>query len=178
MARVWKFGASVDTDQILPGRFAPYVVGEENLAKYPFCELRPEFAREIQPDDVIAAGPNFGCGSSREYAPRALKRVGVGAVIAPSFARIFFRNALNLGIPLFQAAWAEELRDGEEVSLDLARGRLSTGHGVYELPPPPAFVREIWAAGGVVAYFRAHRRFPGLAPQGDAPPARPQRGGF
>ncbi|MGQ9585983.1 MAG: LeuD/DmdB family oxidoreductase small subunit [Anaerolineae bacterium] len=161
MARVWKFGASVDTDQILPGRFAPYLVGEENLHKYPFCELRPEFPQGVRPGDVIVAGPNFGCGSSREYAPQALKRVGVGAIIAPSFARIFFRNALNLGIPLFQAAWAEELQDGEEVTLDLGKNLLITGHGTYSLPQPPAFVREIWEAGGMAAYFRTHGRFPG-----------------
>ena len=169
MARVWKFGADIDTDQILPGRFAPYMVGEENLGKYPFHELRPSFAQEVQPGDIIAAGPNFGCGSSREYAPRALKRVGVGAIIAPSFARIFYRNALNLGIPLFEAAWAEELIDGEEVTLDLAGGRLITQHGTYELPTPPPFVREIWEAGGIVNYFRTHRRFPGTGPSGSSP---------
>jgi methanogen homoaconitase small subunit len=161
MARVWTFGSNVDTDQILSGRFAPYLVGEENLGKYPFCELRPEFAREVRPGDLIAAGANFGCGSSREYAPLALKRVGVGAIVAPCFARIFYRNALNLGIPLFEVPWTGELCDGEVVTLDLARGLLLTDHGVYRLPEPPAFVRAIWEAGGLVAYVRRHGRFPG-----------------
>lgn len=161
MARVWKFGNDVDTDQILPGRFAPYLVGEENLGKYPFCELRPEFPREVRPGDVIAAGANFGCGSSREYAPLALKRVGIGAILAPSFARIFYRNALNLGIPLFEVPWTDELRDGEEVTVDLARGLLLTDRWTYSLPEPPSFVRAIWEAGGLVAYVRTHGRFPG-----------------
>ena len=83
MPRVWRFGAEVNTDQIVPGRFAPYMTSEADLRKYPFIEARPEFARTVQPGDVIVAGRNFGCGSSREYAPQALKLVGVAAIIAP-----------------------------------------------------------------------------------------------
>ena len=160
MARVWRFGPDINTDQIVPGRFAPYIVGEENLRKYPFVEARPEFASTVQPGDVIVAGRNFGCGSSREYAPQALKLVGVGAIIAPSFARIFFRNALNLGIPLFEAdlPWLE---DGMEVDLDAANGVLHTERGPIQLPQPPAWMQEVWQAGGLVPYVRQHGRFPG-----------------
>ena len=162
MARVWLFGANVNTDQIVPGRYAPYMLKEESaLRKYPFIEARPEFASTVQPGDVIVAGPNFGCGSSREYAPLALKMVGIGAIIAPLFARIFYRNALNLGIPCFEADLTNVLHDGDVVDLDLATGQVSANGSVIPLPPPPAFLQEVWAAGGIVPYYKEHGRFPG-----------------
>ena len=159
MPRIWKFGRDVNTDQIVPGRFAPYMTSEAELRKYPFIEARPEFASTVQPGDVLIAEANFGCGSSREYAPQALKLVGVGAIIAPSFARIFYRNALNLGIPLFEAdlAW---LDDGEAIELDLTNSRLNARGQSIQLPPPPTFMRDIWNAGGIVPYYREHQRFP------------------
>jgi methanogen homoaconitase small subunit len=164
MARVWKFGSDVDTDQIVPGRYAPYMTSEAELGKYPFIEARPEFAGLVKRGDIIVAGANFGCGSSREYAPQALKVVGIAAIIAPSFARIFFRNALNLGLPLIESAdLSEALRDGESVELDLGEGRLTAAHGAYTLPKPPEFVQLIWQAGGIVPYFKTHGRFPGQA---------------
>jgi len=163
MARVWMFGDDIDTDQIVPGRYAPYMTSEAELGKYPFIEARPEFAREVRPGDIIIAGKNFGCGSSREYAPKALKVVGIAAIIAPSFARIFFRNALNLGIPLFAADLTGVLRDGEEVNFRRDTYEIVTSHGSYPLPEPPAFVQEIWREGNLVAYYRKHRRFPGQA---------------
>lgn len=161
MARVWKFGADVDTDQIVPGRYAPYMRPDEDVGQFAFIEARPEFAREAQPGDIIVAGPNFGCGSSREYAVEALKRRQVGAIIAPSFARIFYRNAINLGIPLFVSQEIPEaVEDGEEVTLDLEGSRLITAHGAYALPPLPDFVKRILEAGGIVNYVREHGRFP------------------
>jgi methanogen homoaconitase small subunit len=123
MARIWRFGANVNTDQIVPGRYAPYMLkSEEELRNYPFIEARPEFASTVRPGDLIIAGPNFGCGSSREYAPLALKMVGIGAIIAPLFARIFYRNALNLGIPLFEADLTGHLEDGQEVEFNVETG--------------------------------------------------------
>lgn len=160
MARVWLFGDDVDTDQILPGRYAPYMTSEAELGKYPFIEARPEFAVEVKPGDVIVAGHNFGCGSSREYAPRSLKVVDVAAVIAPSFARIFYRNALNLGLALFEADLTGVLRDGQSVSLDLAGMALLTDSGVISLPVPPEWVKRVWAEGGMVEYYRRHGRLP------------------
>jgi methanogen homoaconitase small subunit len=159
MPRIWKFGRDVNTDQIVPGRFAPYMTSEAELRKYPFIEARPEFASTVQPGDVLIAEANFGCGSSREYAPQALKLVGVGAIIAPSFARIFYRNALNLGIPLFEAdlSW---LDDSETIELDLTNSRLNARGQSIQLPPPPSFMRDIWNAGGIVPYYREHQRFP------------------
>ena len=165
MARVWVFGENVDTDQIVPGRYAPYMTSEAELGKYPFIEHRPEFAKEVQPGDIIVAKKNFGCGSSREYAPKALKVVGVGAIIAPTFARIFFRNALSLGLPLFQLDLSEELVDGEQVELTLEPGayRIASAHGDYDLPEPPDFVREIWSEGNLIQYYRKNGHFPGQA---------------
>jgi methanogen homoaconitase small subunit len=160
MALVWRFGQDVNTDQIVPGRYAPYMTSEKELPTFAFIEARPEFAKTVQPGDLIVAGRNFGCGSSREYAPLALKLLGLGAIIAPSFARIFYRNALNLGIPLFEADLTE-LQDGEEVSLDRTTGVLVSSRGAITLPPPPEWMREVWAAGGVVPYVRQNGRFPG-----------------
>ncbi len=162
MARVWKFGSDVDTDQIVPGRYAPYMRPDEDVANAAFIEARPEFAQSAKPGDVIVAGNNFGCGSSREYAPLALKRRQVGAIIAGSFARIFYRNAVNLGIPLIVAPEvAKSLEDGDEVSLDLAQGRVTKGQQEMSLPPLPGFAQEIIDAGGIVPYVRQHGRFPG-----------------
>ena len=106
MAKVWKFGADVDTDQIVPGRYAPYMRPNVDVGEAAFIEARPDFNKNAQPGDLIVAGENFGCGSSREYAAEALRNRKVGAIIAASYARIFYRNALNLGIPLITVAGA------------------------------------------------------------------------
>jgi methanogen homoaconitase small subunit len=162
MARVWTFGANVNTDQIVPGRYAPYMLkSEDELRKYPFVEARPEFAATVQPGDLLIAGPNFGCGSSREYAPLALMMVGVGAIVAPEFARIFYRNALNLGIPLFEADLTGVLSDGQQVDFDAATGRIVANGQSIELPPPPSWMQEVWAAGGIVPFYKQYGRFPG-----------------
>ena len=162
MARIWKFGADVDTDQIVPGRYAPYMRPDADVGEAAFIEARPEFAQSAQPGDLIVADENFGCGSSREYAVEALRRRKVGAIIALSFARIFYRNALNLGIPLFVAPEiVHSVQDGEEATLDLAASQLITGTQSFALPELAEFAREILAAGGIVAYVKQHGRFPG-----------------
>jgi methanogen homoaconitase small subunit len=161
MSRAWLFGSDIDTDQIIPGRYSPYMTSEEDLAQYAFIERRPEFADQVQQGDVIVAGRNFGCGSSREYAPRALYKCGIAAIIAPSFARIFFRNAINLGIPLFEADLTGVIADGDEVTLDLEASQLHSEDAVYDLPRPPEFVQQIQREGGIVAYYRHFGRFPG-----------------
>jgi len=162
MAKVWKFGADVDTDQIVPGRYAPYMRPNADVGEAAFIEARPEFAKTAQPGDVIIALENFGCGSSREYAVEALKRRKVGAIIALSFARIFYRNAINLGIPLYEAPEiVKSIGDGADCKLDLQQGTISVGEAVYRLPELPGFAHEIIAAGGVVPYVRQHGRFPG-----------------
>jgi methanogen homoaconitase small subunit len=162
MARVWKFGRDVDTDQIVPGRYAPYMRPGEDVGQFAFVEARPDFASHAQPGDVIVAGSNFGCGSSREYAPEALRRRQIGAIIAPSFARIFYRNAINLGIPIFESEEIPEvLEDGDEVTLDLAASVLEGRGGRFTLPELPHFVAQILAAGGIAAYVKRHGCFPG-----------------
>jgi len=161
MARIWRLGDDIDTDQILPGRYAPYMTSESEFVRYAFIEHRPEFARLVGPGDVIVAGKNFGCGSSREYAPRALQKCGVAAIIARDFARIFYRNALNLGLPLFEADLTAQVSDGAEADLGVGMRVLRVGEQEFHLPRPPEFVRQIWATDGIVNYFRKHGHFPG-----------------
>ncbi len=160
MPRVWLFGDDVDTDQILPGRYAPYMTSEADLHKYPFIEARPGFAKAVQAGDLIVAGENFGCGSSREYAPRALKVVGIAAIVAPSFARIFYRNALNLGLPLFEVELRGRVAEGQEAEVDLEKPALVLSGQDLALPAPPSWVQEVWRAGGMIDYYRSHGRLP------------------
>jgi methanogen homoaconitase small subunit len=163
MSRIWKFGTDVDTDQIVPGRYAPYMLKEgQDVKDYAFIEARPDFAKEAQPGDVIVAGENFGCGSSREYAPEALRRRKIGAIIAPSFARIFFRNAINLGIPLFESdEIVTAVSDGQLVTLDLDKGELISENETFLLPKLPEFAAEIIKAGGITRFVKENGRFPG-----------------
>jgi methanogen homoaconitase small subunit len=162
MPRIWKFGADVDTDQIVPGRYAPYMRPDADVAEAAFIEARPDFAKNARPGDIIVARENFGCGSSREYAVEALRRRKVGAIIALSFARIFYRNAINLGIPLFEAPQVVTgVQDGDTVVFDLPAGKIDWQGQMFVLPPMPDFARQIISAGGVVEYVRQNGHFPG-----------------
>jgi methanogen homoaconitase small subunit len=165
-SRVWRFGDGVTTDDMLPGKYAPFMVGEERFHAYAFAHMRPEFASTVGPGDVIAAGRNWGLGSSREYAPDALKRLGVGLVVASSFARIHYRNLLNLGLSaLVSEEVALSLEDGEAVRYDRRSGTLERRSGpTLTLPLEGAFLRDVRSAGTALAYYRLHRRFPGGTP--------------
>ena len=164
MSRAWVFGDDLDTDQIVPGRYAPFMVGQDKFHLYAFCDARPGFAKEVRAGDILVGGENFGCGSSREYAVAALAKLGVGGIVAKSFARIFFRNCVNLGIPVVESDEAFTLvHDADEVALDLVAGVLRSPAGDARLSPVAPFAREILDAGGVVAYLRAHGDFPKLA---------------
>ena len=157
MSRVWKFGDDVNTDEIIPARYNITVVPEE-LARHVFCEVRPQFAEEVQPGDILAAGSNFGCGSSREHAPIAIKASGVACVVAKSYARIFFRNAINIGLRVVECAQADELEDGHDARVDLASGRImnrTTGKQFQAAPMPP-FMLKIVEAGGIVNFLKHH----------------------
>lgn len=147
--RVWKLGADVDTDALAPGRWMKLALPE--LAMHCLEAVRPEFAREVRTGDVIAAGPNFGVGSSREQAAAALKHLGIAAVIAPAFAGIFYRNAINLGLPVLVCAQAGELADGERIALDVRQGIVTRADGsTLVCEPLPPFLWDIVAAGGLL----------------------------
>ena len=164
MARAWVFGDDLDTDQIVPGRYAPFMVGQDKFHTYAFCDARPGFAKEVRPGDILIGAENFGCGSSREYAVAALAKLGIGGIVAKSFARIFFRNCINLGIPVLESADAvQRVKDGDDVTLDAAAGTLRTNGGDVTLRPLAPFAKEILDAGGVVAYLREHGDFPSVA---------------
>lgn len=151
--RAWKFGDDVDTDIIIPARYLN-TIDEAALAAYCMEPLEPDFARKIKPGDLMVAGKNFGCGSSREHAPLAIKAAGISCVIAASFARIFYRNAINIGLPILESpAAASGIGAGDEVEVDLAAGlitNLSTGESFRAAPFPP-FMQEIISAGGLMA---------------------------
>jgi 3-isopropylmalate/(R)-2-methylmalate dehydratase small subunit len=151
--RVWRFGDDVDTDAIIPGRFLTLYDPRE-LAKHAFEGTRDDFAAGAQEGDLIVAGRNFGCGSSREHAPLALKGAGIRVIVAESFARIFYRNAINSGMLPLVCPGANEIRDGRTGELDLAQGTLTVEGKRYELAPVPAFLREIVDSGGLVEYAR------------------------
>ena len=146
---------------MVPGRYAPFMVGQDKFQNYAFYDARPGFAKEVRPGDILVGGENFGCGSSREYAVAALKKLGIGGVVAKNFARIFFRNCINLGIPVVESPDAVDLaKDGDEVTLDLPAAVLRTPQGDATIRPLAPFAQEILSAGGVVRYLAAHGDFP------------------
>ena len=161
MPRAWVFGDDLDTDQMVPGRYAPFMVGQDKFQNYAFHDARPGFVKEVKPGDILIGGENFGCGSSREYAVAALQKLGIGGVVAKNFARIFFRNCINLGIPVVESGDAVSLaKDGDEVTLDLPGAVLRTPQGNAVLRPIAPFAQQILSAGGVVKYLAAHGDFP------------------
>ncbi|GAB6274566.1 MAG: 3-isopropylmalate dehydratase small subunit [Peptococcaceae bacterium] len=158
--RTWKFGDNIDTDLIIPARYLN-VFDPLELAKHCMEDINPAFAQEIQPGDIIVAGKNFGCGSSREHAPIALRAAGVSAIIAPSFARIFYRNAFNIGLPIFEFPPAtEKIRAGDEIVINMATGVITnlTQNERYQTTPIPPFMQEIISAGGLINHIQKNKR--------------------
>ncbi len=155
MGRVWKFGNDIDTDVIIQGRYL--VINDPvELAKHVFDNIRPEFAKNVKPGDFIVAGENFGCGSSREHAPLALKATGIEAVIAKSFARIFFRNAINLALKVIECKDADKIDEGDEIKVDYKKGiiyNLTKGEE-YTITPLPDFLERILEKGGLVNFSK------------------------
>ena len=153
---VWKYGDNIDTDGIIPARYLNVSTPEE-LAAHCMEDVDPEFAHRVRPGDILMAGENFGCGSSREHAPLALKGAGVSCVIARTFARIFFRNAINIGLPVLMCpAAVEGTQAGQTVEVDLERGlirNLDTG-ALFQAEPFPPFLMEIIRSGGLVEFVR------------------------
>jgi 3-isopropylmalate/(R)-2-methylmalate dehydratase small subunit len=154
--KAWTFGRDVDTDLIIPARYLNMKTAEE-LGEYCMYDADPEFSKKVRPGDIVVAKENFGCGSSREHAPIALKGAGVSLVIAKSFARIFYRNAFNTGLPILVAPDAVEgIKEGDELSVDLATGEIKdeTTGKTYMAEPLPSFMRELVEAGGLLPYMK------------------------
>ncbi len=156
MGLLWMLGDNVNTDVIIPGRYN-VTTDRAQLARYCLCETLPEFSQQVQAGDVVMAGHNFGCGSSREHAPAALLGCGVQVVIARSFARIFYRNAVNIGLPVLvceEAVLASA--SGQQVEVNLATGAIRnvTTAQTFQAEPLNPFVARIVASGGIVEYVR------------------------
>ena len=154
--KVFKYGADVNTDVIIPARYLN-VSDPDELAKHCMEDIDEGFLKKVKPGDIIMATTNFGCGSSREHAPLAIKAAGVSCVIAESFARIFFRNAINIGLPLLECAEAVENTDaGDILEVELAKGKIRniTKGKTFTAKPYPEFMAELIAAGGLIEYTK------------------------
>lgn len=147
--RTWKFGDNVDTDVIIPGKYLR-TTDMSVFASHVMEGIDPEFPKKVKPGDIIVAGKNFGCGSSREQAPLALKYAGVACVVAESFARIFFRNAINVGLPIIEAKI--DCKDGDIIEIDLEKGTVKKEDKTYSATKLPDFLREILSDGGLVEH--------------------------
>ena len=149
--KAWVFGDDVDTDVIVPGRYMKF--GIEEIAKHCLESLLPSFAVSVRKDDVIVAGRNFGCGSSREQAPAALKHLGVAALVAESFAGLFYRNALNLGLAAVVCQDAKRIRDGEELRIDYGKNEIVTARETLAFEPIPPHLMEMVRDGGLLPHL-------------------------
>jgi len=154
--KAWKFGDDINTDVITPGRYT-VTTDKKRLGEIAFIEYRPEFGKNVKEGDIIVAGNNFGCGSSREHSPVAIKAAGISAVIAKSFARIFFRNSINIGLPLFVSEDADKIDDGDEVEIKFKTGEIrdKSKSITIKVKPLPAFMQKIVDNGGLVEFLRS-----------------------
>lgn len=153
--RVWKYGDDVNTDVIFPGKYVYSVSDPSKMAVHALEDLDPEFVKAVRPGDIVIAGKNWGCGSSREQAVTCLKESKLGAIVAKSFGRIYYRNCLNAALPALTCQdAAEKIQDGEIIEIDLKRGEIRYGSGILKFPPLPEQVMGIFAAGGLVEYTR------------------------
>jgi 3-isopropylmalate/(R)-2-methylmalate dehydratase small subunit len=156
--KIWKFGRNVDTDQIIPAEYL--TTGDaKKLAAHAFAKVRPEFSKEVKEGDIIVAGENFGCGSSREHAPRALLGAGIHCVIARSFARIFFRNSINIGLHLIEADVFDRIEEGDEIELSFEDGVIknNTKKEEYKFKPLPEFMQKLLDSGGLINYIKKRK---------------------
>jgi 3-isopropylmalate dehydratase, small subunit len=156
--KVWKFPDDVDTDIIVPGRYL-VLTGEEELAACVMEGHDPDFAEKVGKGDIIVAGKNFGCGSSREHAPIAIKGAGISAVVAESFARIFYRNSINIGLLLIEAKGiSKHIEEGDEIEIDIDQGVIKdlNRSQEFEIKPLPEFMMGIMNEGGLISYLKNH----------------------
>jgi 3-isopropylmalate/(R)-2-methylmalate dehydratase small subunit len=156
-SKIWRFGDNVDTDQIIASQYL-LVDDPRLMLDHVFESLRPEFSKKAEPGQMIAAGRNFGCGSSREQAAMVLKMRGIAVIIARSFGRIFFRNCINIGLPvIILENMPDRVRDGDEVTVDLERGRVGFGREHYDFPEYPPHLLNIIKSGGLLACINKNR---------------------
>jgi 3-isopropylmalate/(R)-2-methylmalate dehydratase small subunit len=144
----------VNTDVIFPGKYTYSISDRKEMAEHALEDLDPDFVENVQPGDIIVAGKNWGCGSSREQAVIALKEAGVGAIVARSFARIYFRNCINEGLPIVTCDAVDSVEPGDEITIDFASGTVTTPGGEYTFPPLAPSVMEILDAGGLVPHVK------------------------
>ena len=158
--KVWKFGDNIDTDAIIPARYLT-TSDPDILAAHCMEDADPEFVKKINAGDIVVAGENFGCGSSREHAPIAIKAAGISCIIAKSYARIFYRNAFNMGLPIFESEelW-ERVSDGQEIEVDGDRGTImivNNGAEPIHIEPIPSFMQELIEDGGLMKHLSKKR---------------------
>jgi len=153
--KVWKYGDDVNTDVIFPGKYTYTVSDPKEMAQYALEDLDPNFAKQVKPGDVVVGGENFGCGSSREQAPISIREAGASAIVAKSFARIFFRNAINAGLLVITCAEAvDAIEMGDEMEIDREKGMIHAKGKSYRYPPLAPEVAEILDCGGLVEYTK------------------------
>jgi len=156
--RVHKLGDDINTDDIIGAKYLVSTDAEE-LGRHCLESIRPDFVHKVNRGDIIVAGKNFGCGSSREHAPLAIKGCGVAAVVAKSFAAIFFRNSINIGLPFLELKEADEINEGDSLEIDLDKGIIKnyTKNEVYKTQPFPEFLQEIVRYGGLINWVKAKK---------------------
>jgi len=156
--KVHKFGDDINTDDIIAAKYLVSTDSKE-LGSHCMETIKPDFAKKVMPGDIIVGGKNFGCGSSREHAPLAIKGCGVSAVIARSFAGIFFRNAINIGLPFLELDNLQQISDGDEVEIDLSTGTIKnlTNNQVFKTTAFPEFLQEVVACGGLMGWVKSKK---------------------
>jgi 3-isopropylmalate/(R)-2-methylmalate dehydratase small subunit len=160
--KVWKYGDDINTDIIIWGKYKYTILDLKELSKHAMEAISPGFAEKISPGDIIVAGKNFGCGSSREHAPLVLKYAGVGAVVAKFFARIFYRNAFAVGLPVIECPELfDKSKESDELEIDLEKGVILnlSNNKTFKIKPMPKFLLDILKEGGLVEHFKKHGGF-------------------
>jgi 3-isopropylmalate/(R)-2-methylmalate dehydratase small subunit len=153
--RVWKYGDNINTDVIFPGKYTYTITDPEQMREHALEDLDPDFREGVKPGDVIVAGTNWGCGSSREQAVTCLKAAGVGAIVAKSYARIYYRNCLNAALPALTCPDViDQVDHGDEITVDIDQGLVTLKGEQYPFPPLPPAVQDLFAAGGLIPFTR------------------------
>jgi 3-isopropylmalate/(R)-2-methylmalate dehydratase small subunit len=154
--KVWKYGDNINTDVIFPGKYTYRKMEPEEMAKHALEDLDPDFVNNVKEGDILVAGKNFGMGSSREQAAVAIKYAGIRVIIARSFSRIYFRNAINAGMPAIKSSQAvDAVENGDEVTIDMGEGKIITPKGTFSFPPYPQTVMDILENNGLINYIKA-----------------------